>query len=75
VAPRAHILLWDVYFQISGNAIYSYQVCPRRDSRAIFLRLSHARAKSEFLTLPNWDQPAKGDNTGRKHWSSRIAGG
>jgi hypothetical protein len=31
--------------------------------------------KSEFLTLSNWDQPAKGDNPDRKHWSSRIAGG
>jgi hypothetical protein len=41
-------------------------------SDASFLRLSHARAKSEFLTLPNWDQPAKGDN---KHWSSRTARG
>jgi hypothetical protein len=28
---------------------------------------SHARAKSEFLTLSNWDQPAKGDNPDRKH--------
>jgi hypothetical protein len=43
--------------------------------RATFFRLSHARAKSEFLTLSNWDQPAKGDNPGRKHWSSRIVGG
>jgi hypothetical protein len=43
--------------------------------RATFLRLSHARAKSEFLTLSNWDQPAKRDNPDRKHWSSRITGG
>jgi hypothetical protein len=26
VAPRAHILLGDVYYQNSGNAIYSYKV-------------------------------------------------
>jgi hypothetical protein len=26
VAPRVHILVVDVYFQISGNAIYPYQV-------------------------------------------------
>jgi hypothetical protein len=39
---------------------------PRRDSWATFLRLSYARAKSEFLTLSNWDQPAKGDNPDRK---------
>jgi hypothetical protein len=47
----------------------------RRDSWATFLRLSHAKAKHEFLTLSNWDQPAKGNNPDRKHWSSRIAGG
>jgi hypothetical protein len=47
----------------------------RRDSWATFLRLSHAKAKCEFLTLSNWDQPAKRDNPDRKHWSSRIAGG
>jgi hypothetical protein len=46
-----------------------------RDSWATFLRLSHARATSKFLTLSNWDQPAKGDNPDRKYWSSRIAGG
>jgi hypothetical protein len=48
---------------------------PHRDSWATFLRLSYARAKSEFLTLPNWDQPAKGDYPDRKHWPSRIVGG
>jgi hypothetical protein len=48
---------------------------PRRDSWATFLRLSHARAESEFLTRPDWDQPAKGGNPDRKHWSSRIARG
>jgi hypothetical protein len=47
---------------------------PRRGSWATLLWLSHARAKSECLTLPNWDQPAKGDSPDRKHWSSSIAG-
>jgi hypothetical protein len=35
--------------------------------RATFLRLSHARAKSDFLTLSNWSQPAKGEHPDRKH--------
>jgi hypothetical protein len=70
----------------SGFYIWMHPLChlflpslmharPRRDSWVTFLQLSRARAKSEFLTLSNWDQPAKGDNPDRKHWSSRIAGG
>jgi hypothetical protein len=33
------------------------------------------KGESEFLTLPNWGQPAKGDKSDRKYWPSRIARG
>jgi hypothetical protein len=62
--PEGADLLIYVYYQISGNAIYAYQVRCMHVHVVHFLRLSHARAKSEFLTLPKWDQPAKGDNPG-----------
>jgi len=38
----------------------------RHGSWATFIRLGHVRAKSEFLTLQNWDWSAKGDNPDRK---------
>jgi hypothetical protein len=37
--------------------------------------LVHARAQSEFLTLQNWSQSAKGDSPDGKHQSSGIFGG
>lgn len=57
-------------YQISGNATSPTHARPRDDPWVMFSRLSHARAKSEFLTLPDWQQPAT-----RKYWPSRIAGG
>jgi hypothetical protein len=72
------ILLADVYFEISSNVIYAYQVRCMHVHVATpgqrFFYGSHALAKREFLTLPNWDQPAKEDNPDdRKYWSSKIA--
>lgn len=40
-----------------------------------FLRLSDERTKREFMTLRDWDQSANGNNSDRKYWPSRIAGG
>jgi hypothetical protein len=79
VAPRVHILLVDVSYQIPGNAVCAYQVrymhihvvTPGQS----LLRLSHARAKSEILSLPNFDHPTKGDNHDRRHRPSRTARG
>jgi hypothetical protein len=49
--------------------------CPLHGSWATFMWLNIARAKSEILTLQNWDKSAKEDNPDRKHLPSRTAGG
>jgi hypothetical protein len=68
--PRGHTSCWGMC-----KIKTPMHARPHRDSWATFLRLSHARAKSKFLTLSNWNQPATGDNPDIKHWSSRMAGG
>jgi hypothetical protein len=70
VAPRVHIVRVDVCYQSLGNTIHAYQVqcmCVHVMTPGRLSWLNRARAKSKFLMLPNWDQPAKEDNPDRKH--------
>ena len=64
IAKHYFFVIYRVYFNKAYNLVI--HACPRHGSWATFILLSHVRAKSEFLTLQNWDWSAKGDNPDRK---------
>jgi hypothetical protein len=70
VAPRVHILLVDMCYQSSGNAIYAYQVVTPGQHL-----LRSCKGEKRVPDASKLGEPAKGDNRDRKHWPFRIAGG